>query len=206
MKRVVKDPEIRRQEIIEAAQRLFDRDGYTKTSVEAIIREAGIAKGTFYYYFKAKQDILRAIVESIIKDVKDYFNSIVENDTLSALDKLKEIFIGGKKQETIRPNIMEIVHLPENRELQEQLNIEGVNIVAPLVKEVLDQGYREGVFKRAPSLESVQLVLAGIQFVLESGLFDWTDEKKRTLLDEAQKLFEHLVGVEEGSLRLIVTK
>lgn len=206
MKRVVKDPEVRRQEIIEAAQRLFDSDGYTKTSVETIIREAGIAKGTFYYYFKSKQDILRAIVESIVEDVKDYFNSIVENDALTALDKLKEIFIGGKKQDTIRPNIMEVVHLPENRELQEQLNIEGVNIIAPLVTKVLEQGYREGVFKRSPSLESVQLVLAGIQFVLESGLFEWTDEKKWTLLDEARKLFEHLVGVEEGSLRLIVTK
>ena len=65
MKRIVKAPEIRRQEIIEAAQRLFEKEGYSKTSIEAIIQEAGIAKGTFYYYFKSKQEILLLLLKEV---------------------------------------------------------------------------------------------------------------------------------------------
>ena len=205
MKRIVKAPEIRRQEIIEAAQRLFEKEGYSKTSIEAIIQEAGIAKGTFYYYFKSKQEILRAIVESITWEVKDYFESIVQDKGLSSVEKLREMIVGSKKKEKIRPDVMAIVDLPENRELQEQLNIEAVNLIAPLMTKVFIQGFQEGVFKKKASLEGLQLILAGIQFVISSGLFDWTPDKKLAFLEEAQILLETHVGAKEGTLSFIKT-
>ena len=205
MGRIVKDPETRRNEIMDAAQRLFEREGYTKTSVEAIIKEAGIAKGTFYYYFKAKQDILRAIVENIISQVEKYFISIVETEKLTAIEKLKEMFIGSKKQETINPFVMEIVHLPENRELQEELNIQTIKIIAPLITKVFAQGYKEGIFKEKASVESIQLILAGSQFVLDSGLFEWSAEKRIVFLQAIQKILEQIIGAKKGTLSFIVT-
>ena len=206
MGKIVKDREIRRQEIIAAAQRRFEKQGYTKTAVESIIQDVGIAKGTFYYYFRSKQDILRAIVENIILELEAYFSSIVKSEELTVMQKLYEMFAGCKKQELIQLSIMETVHLPENRELQEQLNVESIKLIAPLITDVLRQGYSEGLFKKKVSLESVQIFLAGIQFILDSGLFDWTNKQRTVFLREVQNLFESMVDVKAGTLSFIVSK
>jgi AcrR family transcriptional regulator len=55
-----------RQSIIEAAVRLFGRDGFEKTSIEKIAREAGVGKGTIYGYFGAKEEIFLAFCEDEI--------------------------------------------------------------------------------------------------------------------------------------------
>lgn len=60
------DPEARRQEIIEAAERLLKRDG-PDVRVEDVVREAVAAKGTFYLYFPTWDDLLEAIRGRIIK-------------------------------------------------------------------------------------------------------------------------------------------
>jgi AcrR family transcriptional regulator len=59
------EPEARRQEIIEAAERLLTRDG-PNVRVEDVVREAGAAKGTFYLYFPAWDDLLEAIRARIV--------------------------------------------------------------------------------------------------------------------------------------------
>jgi AcrR family transcriptional regulator len=58
--------EERRQEIVDRAAALFDRDGYSNTSMEAIAEGLDVAKPTLYHYFKRKEDILRSIHEDFI--------------------------------------------------------------------------------------------------------------------------------------------
>jgi AcrR family transcriptional regulator len=52
-----------KQDIIEAAWKLFTKKGVLNTSVSEIVREAHVAKGTFYLYFETKDDVLSAIIE-----------------------------------------------------------------------------------------------------------------------------------------------
>jgi AcrR family transcriptional regulator len=59
------EPAVRRQEIIEAAERLLTRDG-PNVRVEDVVREAGVAKGTFYLYFPTWDDLLEVIRERIV--------------------------------------------------------------------------------------------------------------------------------------------
>ena len=63
-----------RQRIVDAADRLFYSRGYNQTSFSDISDETGIPRGNFYYYFKTKEEILEAVVESrvaIFKSVLD---------------------------------------------------------------------------------------------------------------------------------------
>ena len=57
MKRNSKKPEVRKQELIEIAAKLFAEKGYEAVSVRDILDVVGGAPGMFYYYFKSKQDI-----------------------------------------------------------------------------------------------------------------------------------------------------
>jgi len=56
MMRIVKEYDERRNEIIDTAKKLFITKGYNKSSVNDILNEIGIAKGTFYYYFASKEE------------------------------------------------------------------------------------------------------------------------------------------------------
>ncbi len=202
-KRVIKHPDVRKLEITRAAEILFRKKGYAATSVESIIQKAGIAKGTFYYYFKTKQDILKNLVEQIATNMETYFISVIEDNHLSAIQKLKKLLRSPEKKEKINPSVMKIIHRPENRELQEELNIIAIKVIAPLLAKVFQQGKKEGVFNNTVSVESMQLILAGSQFVLDSGLFHWSSEQRKKFLKELQRMTEQIAGAKPNTLSFI---
>ena len=63
MARTPKVVEDRREQIIDAAMRVFARQGYANATNKDIAREAGITAGLIYHYFKSKEDLLRAAIE-----------------------------------------------------------------------------------------------------------------------------------------------
>ena len=80
--RISKNPEIRQQEIIQAARALFLSQGYENTSIDDIVRRVNVAKGLFYYYFPKKEAILAAIADEFVEEVNSEFSAILENSTL----------------------------------------------------------------------------------------------------------------------------
>ena len=68
-----------RQRIVEAADHLFYSRGYNQTSFSDISDETGIPRGNFYYYFKTKEDILAAVVESRLADFKQLLSHCEES-------------------------------------------------------------------------------------------------------------------------------
>ena len=93
--RVVKDPAVRRSEILDVAQRLFYQKGYEQSSIQDVISEIGIAKGTFYYYFNSKLDLLDAVIERMVEQTLQSLELLVADDQLSALEKLERFFSDG---------------------------------------------------------------------------------------------------------------
>src|SRR5690348_13668149 len=55
-----------RDAIIAAASRLMHVNGYQGTSLDDVLRESGVGKGNFYYYFKSKEELGHAILEGIV--------------------------------------------------------------------------------------------------------------------------------------------
>jgi AcrR family transcriptional regulator len=76
----------RRERIIGAAWKLFREKGFAETTINDIINEAGISKGTFYYYFRSKDDLLDTLSE-ILDHEYERLNGIEPQD-MSCFDKL----------------------------------------------------------------------------------------------------------------------
>jgi|SRR5271155_4386000 len=61
-----KPPEVRREELMDAAEQLFLAQGIAATSVDAIVAGADVAKGTFYLHFQSKEQLLAALQQRFI--------------------------------------------------------------------------------------------------------------------------------------------
>ena len=85
----MRDPD-KPQQIIEAAVRVFARKGYYNSRVSDIAREAGIAAGTIYLYFKTKDDILVTLFRDKMTDFVDTLRKAiaVESDAASKIRRL----------------------------------------------------------------------------------------------------------------------
>ena len=56
-----------RDQILDAASRLIHVRGYHCTSLDDVLRESGVGKGNFYYYFKSKEDLAYAIIDRLVR-------------------------------------------------------------------------------------------------------------------------------------------
>ena len=74
--RVVKDAKERKNEILDVAERLFCTKGFDNTSTNDILKEIGIARGTLYYHFKSKEEILDAMIERLSNEITSKATSI----------------------------------------------------------------------------------------------------------------------------------
>ena len=75
-RRVVKSPDVRRQELMDAAVRVFHQKGLPRATVSDVTDEAGVAKGTFYLYFDSKEHLLGALKDRFVDDLLDHSTSL----------------------------------------------------------------------------------------------------------------------------------
>lgn len=93
MKRNAKLPEIRKQELITAALKLFYANGYEKTSIRDILDEVGGEVGMFYHYFKSKDEIFELAVELFLNDYVTDFSEVSSYDSKSFQQRLDSLII-----------------------------------------------------------------------------------------------------------------
>jgi len=82
----------KKDRIVEEALKLFLEKGFNETSVDEITKKALISKGSFYTYFKSKEELLETIVKELLNNVEKRFYSIIENENKSVVDYLKDYF------------------------------------------------------------------------------------------------------------------
>ena len=150
MVRIVKEHEERKNELLDAAQALFYQNGYESTSVANIIDSVGIAKGTFYHYFKSKTDLLDQIVERQIRMIDREIERVLDEIEENAIVELNNIFqnIGQYKLENkeVMLLMVRVLYSENNILLKSKLFKRRVEIIAPKIARVIKRGKEEAVF------------------------------------------------------------
>jgi AcrR family transcriptional regulator len=200
--RVTKSREDRRIEIVQTAERLFREVGFAKCSVDMIIKDIGVAKGTFYYYFKSKEEILEAIVDRTLSKIMKMAEGVAADPAMTALEKMQALLSDSHVGDDTR-DIAEMLHLPQNRELHEMTNVQTVLRMSPVFAEIVEQGNQEGVFATKRPLETIQFLFTGAQFLLDGGLFGFSDEETRVRREVAQEIIEKSLGAAPGSFEFM---
>ena len=158
---------MRRSEILDVAQRLFYRKGYEQTSVQDIITEIGIAKGTFYHYFSSKLDLLDAMIERMIEQTLQSLEPLVADDRLSALEKFERFFCDIANWKVENKNffldLMNLWYTDENAILRHKVEAASVEKTVPLLTQIIEQGMAEGTFATEYPVDIAEIVLQIVQ-------------------------------------------
>lgn len=175
----------KRDELIDAALKLFLERGYTDTSVRMILDEVGGEIGMFYHYFPSKQDIFIVAVKRFLSRFEKGFSEITEDDSLSNVEKLDRILdfflerlIGFKKMQTDK------VHWSMQIALQQLTLKDIVPHVSSYVKDMRDKG-ELGSCEKETDEELAYIILysvIAIFYEIPQGQFteEEMEEKKHT--------------------------
>lgn len=203
MTRTVKDPETRRAEIIKAARRLFQTREYEKTTMQDVMEELGIAKGTIYYYFKSKEELLEAVINQMSDEVVERLKNVVDTAEGSALDRLQQLIAAGNIADE-NPEIMQQLHNPSNAGMHAVMMASAVKCSAPFYAQVIRQGCDEGLFNVENPLEASELILTTAQFLLDTGIYQWTQEDLMRRAIALPGLIESILKAKPGSFQFLL--
>ena len=157
----MRDPD-KPQQIIEAAVRVFARKGYYNSRVSDIAREAGIAAGTIYLYFKTKDDILVTLFRDKMTEFVDAMRKAIaaEPDAASKVRRLVSLHFRLLEGD---PDLAEVlqVELRQGQKFFRGASGQEIGAYFGLIGSVLEEGVAEGRFRLNGSVKVATKMLFG---------------------------------------------
>jgi AcrR family transcriptional regulator len=218
MTREVKQPQVRKNEILDSARKFFSQKGYEQTSIKDIIDDLGIAKGTFYHYFTSKIDMLDRLVDRTTSEISSALTQIADSD-LHAIDKFNSFFRAATVMKMQRLEVflvmLRVMFKDENTIIRIKMYRRMVEKSAPLFSTIIKQGIEEGVFN-TQFPDDVGELLMQVGSVLNETICrllikkdedpDYVVKMIETKMKLYQDAMERILGAPGGSLQIYAPK
>lgn len=191
----MKKGEKRKQELLKIAYNMFLSRGYENTSVDEIIAEAQIAKGTYYYYFPSKEKMLEDVIEMMIESETETARQIIGSD-MPVPQKIIAVMTSIRPTEAEQP-IQDVLMQPENVLMHDKVRKKLIKVIVPLLSEVIEEGVNTGIFECDNIPERVRMLLVISNATFNEGAFTERD------IDVFIDVTEKLLGADQGSMSFI---
>ena len=151
---------VRQLELVSVAEQLFLKNGYENTTINQIIGSLNLAKGTYYYHFQSKEDILIAVSEKLIGDTLQKLSAVhqqVDKDVLWRIRKILSIF-----HEDFYRNqaIWKLIYNDNNIAMHKQVSKIGAKKFTPLLTDVLREGKERNLVNVPHPHETAQVLIS----------------------------------------------
>ena len=187
--------------ILDAAKELMcSKDSVADITVDMIAKQAGIGKGSIYYYFISKEEIIDAVIdqcysvaiEDFIAEIKSHKNS---------LEKLKLLFqsiLSSELKDKSR-NVIRELHLQNDIVTNYKLMMASIKVISPIVTELLVEGTEKGELHAEFPEESSRMIIAMLTFLLDNYFFPNSDENRLHSLKLYSQILETCLKTKPGS-------
>jgi AcrR family transcriptional regulator len=213
MARIVKEPEVRRNEILDAAERLMVTKGYEQMAIRDIMDELQIAKGTVYHYFDSKLELLMALVERKGEQAEQLVLPMLSDREMHAQDKLLRFLAVLDQHKRANKDLLfvflRVWYAHENLIFRHTLYQARIKRLSPWLAQIIQQGVEEGVFTTAYPDEAARIIIALLEdlgyavaellFVEEGGQLDFP--RMAQVGEATADALERVLGMKPGCLR-----
>lgn len=148
--------------ILEGALKVFAEHGFHKSQVSRIAKEAGVADGTIYLYFKKKEDILTSLFQEKLGELVEKLNNGL-NDQMTAreaLHKVCEIHFSVLEGNIHLAYLTQIELRQSDLELRKEIGLALKRYII-LIENILEKGKKDGSFRPDFEVKLVRLLIFG---------------------------------------------
>lgn len=197
--RIVKEAAERRNEILDVAERLFCTKRYDNTSTNDILAEIGIARGTLYYHFKSKEDILDAMIARLLDETIRKAEKIALDESMPVLERLTKTVLASNVDTKTGHMILEQVHKPQNALMHDKMQEILISRLVPLFVKIVEDGMAQDLMYTEYPRDTMQMLLMYANTVFDDSIQYKEEEKQRKVLAFISNS-EILLHMEKGSM------
>jgi TetR/AcrR family transcriptional regulator len=143
----------RRNEILEAAEELFDEKGFESTTIQEIARKTDLSKGTIYLYFKSKDELLLAVCVKGIAGFREELEAAAKRRR-GLENKIKAVYLAYIDFFLEVPHVFRVLHDTFTERLRSNLSQDAINLINWTIVEAVrfgsqfvQQGIDSGLFR-----------------------------------------------------------
>jgi AcrR family transcriptional regulator len=195
-----------RAALVEAAQKVFERDGYLDARVADIAAAAGVAHGSFYTYFDSKEDVFRELVEVALQEVSEAID--VRDDSALPAERVR---VGNRRYIDVYARHAALLGLIEQVGTLNQFHAMRRDLRARFVariEAVIDE-YRAGGFVTVEPLDS-RAVAHALVGMMDSFAYNWfvldEDFDREVALVNIDAIWLRTLGLKEVAPRVPSTR
>lgn len=200
--RIVKEAEIRKKEILDAAATLFAEKGYDNTSTSDLLEAVGIAKGTLYHHFKSKEAIMDALIERQTDYVLAEARRIAADKSIPVEERMIRTILAlhVDTEETEGNELIEHLHKPQNALMHQKTKRIIFQSVPPILAGILEDGIDQGLYDTPYPLECMEMAMSYLDNILDEDMLELTDTQRLEKIRAFIFSLERLLGVKTGGL------
>lgn len=186
-------PNEKKLKILEGSIAEFSENGYQKSSISSVIKNAGIPRGSFYQYFNDKLDLYKYVIEQIgIKKHEYTQNSYQISGEMNFIDIIRNLFIGGIYFYRKHPDMAKIANdliLNSDKDLKKSVFEEGYDKSNEFFHTLITEGKKRDEIDKKLTNETIILLinslnLSFVQYFIEKSGSDYFDDNLLSLIDE----------------------
>ena len=159
-----------KEEIKAAAWELFYEKGYEETTINDIIKKANTSKGGFYYYFKAKDELLHSLYSFFDREYEKFYDNM--DKSLDSLVQLKQLsqYVSYFIEGNVSAELLAALYQSQLVKKKQDCFLNPDRYYNRLVRKILGEGQEKGEIRRDMAVEE----LAHHVLLLERGIImDW---------------------------------
>lgn len=200
----IKEGEVRKREILLAARELFVNKGYEQTSVNDILRVVDIAKGTFYYYFASKEEVLETIILDIVDEGAKKAERILQDKSIPLINRIMLAMMSQTPDFEGSEEIRDEMHKIENAKLQQLYLRAMLKRMTEVMEAPMEEGIAEGVFQTEYPKECLEEILLLGHMLFDCDTFDWKPEEYPIKVQAFLCNMERMLGTKDGELQSLM--
>ena len=191
--------------ILDSMQRLMQKKDTRSISVSEIAKEAGIGKGSIYYYFKSKEEIVDAVIERSYSDAIQKAKELVQDPALDAQTKMEIIFqtCRDSSVELSRQEAGSYMERQQSALLHQQYIYIMIRNLRPILADIIRQGNQEGTISCSSPDEVAEIVLIILTIKFDTYLSNSDLTQTQKTLDVFTYMLETSFQIEKGRLDYI---